>query len=90
MNFSDLLILSNLQNSCLCLCTQILVQSTRICIYNCSCAEWNAICFKIKRRITRSHAARPSKVGVQFVTTSLISEQYCTTRSAISTLLHSF
>ena len=28
--------------------------------------------------------------GVRFVITSLISDQNCTTRSAISTLLHSF
>ena len=42
---------------------------------------------EIKRVITKSH---DREAGVRFVITSLISDQNCTTRSAISTLLPSF
>ena len=56
-------------------------------INNDNCTEWSAIWSEIKRVITKSH---DREVGVRFVITSLISDQNCTTRSAISTLLHSF
>ena len=56
-------------------------------IYNGNCTEWSAIWSEIKRMITKSH---DREAGVRFVITSLISDQNCTTRSAISTLLHSF
>ena len=56
-------------------------------IYNGNCTEWSAIWSEIKRVITKSH---DREAGVRFVITSLISDQNCTTRSAISTLLHSF
>ena len=56
-------------------------------IYNGNCTEWSAIWSEIKRLITKSH---DREAGVRFVITSLISDQNCTTRSAISTLLHSF
>ena len=46
-------------------------------INNGNCTEWSAIWSEIKRVITN-------------VITSLISDQNCTTRSAISTLLHLF
>jgi hypothetical protein len=49
--------------------------------------EWSAICNEIKRVITKSH---DREAGVQFVITSLISVEYCTTWSWISTLLYSF
>ena len=52
-----------------------------------NCTEWSAIWSEIKRVITKSH---DREAGVRFVITSLISDQNCTTRSAISTLLHSF
>ncbi len=42
---------------------------------------------EIKRVITKSH---DRVAGVRFVITSLISDKNCPTRSAISTLLHSF
>ena len=54
---------------------------------NGNCTEWSAIWSEIKRVITKSH---DREAGVRFVITSLISDQNCTTRSAISTLLHSF
>ena len=57
------------------------------CINNGHCTEWSAIWSEIKRVITKSH---DREAGVRFVITSLISDQNCTTRSAISTLLHSF
>ena len=56
-------------------------------INNGNCTEWSAIWSEIKRVITKSH---DREAGVRFVITSLISDQNCTTRSAISTLLHSF
>ena len=56
-------------------------------INNGNCTEWSATWSKIKRVITKSH---DREAGVRFVITSLISDQNCTTRSAISTLLHSF
>ena len=56
-------------------------------LYNGNCTEWSAIWSEIKRVITKSH---DREAGVRFVITSLISDQNCTTRSAISTLLHSF
>ena len=56
-------------------------------VYNDNCTEWSAIWSEIKRVITKSH---DREAGVRFVITSLISDQNCTTRSAISTLLHSF
>ena len=56
-------------------------------IYNGNCTEWSAIWSEIKRVITKSH---DREAGVRFVITSLTSDQNCTTRSAISTLLHSF
>ena len=58
-----------------------------VVINNGNCIEWNAIWSEIKRVITKSH---DREAGVRFVITSLISDQNCTTRSAISTLLHSF
>ena len=51
------------------------------------CTERSAIWSEIKRVITKSH---DREAGVRFAITSLISDQNCTTRSAISTLLHSF
>ena len=56
-------------------------------VHNGNCTEWSAIWSEIKRVITKSH---DREAGVRFVITSLISDQNCTTRSAISTLLHSF
>ena len=56
-------------------------------INNGNCNEWRAIWSEIKRVITKSH---DREAGVRFVITSLISDKNCTTRSAISTLLHSF
>jgi hypothetical protein len=56
-------------------------------INNGNCTEWSAIWCEIKRVITKSH---DREAGVQFVITSLISHQNCTTRSAITTLLYSF
>ena len=56
-------------------------------INNGNCTEWSAIWCEIKRVITKLH---DREAGVQFVSTSLISHQNCTTRSAISTLLYSF
>ncbi len=56
-------------------------------IYNGNCTEWRAIWSEIKRVITKSH---DRVAGVRFVITSLISDQNCPTRSAISTLLYSF
>ena len=56
-------------------------------INNGNCTEWSAIWSEIKRVITKSH---DREAGGRFVITSLISDQNCTTRSAISTLLHSF
>ena len=56
-------------------------------INNGNCTEWGAIWCEIKRVITKLH---DREAGVQFVSTSLISHQNCTTRSAISTLLYSF
>ena len=61
-------------------------QDKRI-VNNGNCTEWSAIWSEIKRVITKSH---DREAGVRFVITSLISDQNCTTRSAISTLLHSF
>ena len=70
---------------------QELIFYVRLCsvcyIYNGNCTEWSAIWSEIKRVITKSH---DREAGVRFVITSLISDQNCTTRSAISTLLHSF
>ena len=60
------------------------IQST---INNGNCTEWSAIWSEIKRVITKSH---DREAEGRFVITSLISDQNCTTRSAISTLLHSF
>ena len=45
-----------------------------------NCTEWSAIWSEIKRVITKSH---DRKARVRFVITSLISDQNCTTRSAI-------
>ena len=56
-------------------------------INNGNCTEWSAIWCEINRVITKLH---DREAGVQFVSTSLISHQNCTTRSAISTLLYSF
>ena len=56
-------------------------------INNGNCTEWSAIWCEIKRVITKLH---DREAGVQFVSTSLISHQNCTTRSAISTLFYSF
>ena len=56
-------------------------------IYNGNCTEWRAIWSEIKRVITKSH---DRVAGVRFVITSLISDQNCPTRSAITTLLYSF
>ena len=65
---------------------KIFYKFTRL-INNGNCTEWSAIWSEIKRVITKSH---DREAGVRFVITSLISDQNCTTRSAISTLLHSF
>ena len=56
-------------------------------INNGNCTEWRAIWSEIKRVITKSH---DRVAGVRFVITSLISDQNCPTRSAITTLLYSF
>ena len=56
-------------------------------VYNGNCTEWRAIWSEIKRVITKSH---DRVAGVRFVITSLISDQNCPTRSAITTLLYSF
>ena len=64
-----------------------LFQIPLVVIYNANCTEWSAIWSEIKRVITKSH---DREAGVRFVITSLISDQNWTTRSAISTLLHSF
>ena len=47
-------------------------------INNGNCTEWSAIWCEIKRVITKLH---DREAGVQFVSTSLISHQNCTTRS---------
>ena len=65
----------------------LITRNTSFKIYNGNCTEWSAIWSEIKRVITKSH---DREAGVRFVITSLISDQNCTTRSAISTLLHSF
>ena len=71
-----------------CVSTQFLVFPILLAlIYNGNCTEWSAIWCEIKRVITKLH---DREAGVQFVSTSLISHQNCTTRSAISTLLYSF
>jgi hypothetical protein len=62
-------------------------QNFAILINNGNWTEWSAIWTEIKRVITKSH---DREAGVQFVITSLISVQNCTTRSSISTLLYSF
>ncbi len=49
--------------------------------HNGNCTEWRAIWSEIKWL---------QNAGVRFVITSLISDQNCPTRSAISTLLYSF
>ena len=56
-------------------------------INNGNCTEWSAIWSEIKCVITKWH---DREAVVRFVITSLISDQNCTTRNAISTLLHSF
>ena len=48
---------------------------------------WMQFGLAIKRVITESH---DREAGKRFVITNLIADQNCTTRSAISTLLHSF
>ena len=56
-------------------------------IYNGNWTEWSAIWSEIKRAITKLH---DRVAGVRFVIASLISDQNCTTRSSITTLLHPF
>ena len=53
-------------------------------INNGNCTEWSAIWSEIKRVITKSH---DREAGMRFVITSLISDQNCMTRSAISTFI---
>ena len=56
-------------------------------INNGNCTEWSAIWAEIIRVISKSNerAAR-----VRFEITSMISDQNCTTRGSITTLLHPF
>ena len=58
-----------------------------IVINNGNCTEWSAIWAEIIRVISKSNerAAR-----VRFEITSMISDQNCTTRGSITTLLHPF
>ena len=54
-------------------------------INNGNWTKWSATWSEIKRMITKSH---DREAGVRFVITSLISDQNCTTRSAISDPLY--
>ena len=58
-----------------------------IVINNGNCTEWSAIWAEIIRVISKSNERA---VRVSFEITSMISDQNCTTRGSITTLLHPF
>ena len=56
-------------------------------IHNGNCTEWSAIWAEIIRVISKSNER---SARVRYEITSMISDQNCTTRGSITTLLHPF